>query len=328
MISQFPEIENFAIPLPITRENRQLARQFAAQQPIREKVEQVLLNTLAVLVVNDYLNMLGISTDLSNSDTWNPVMRLCSNVADLDIPGVGKLECRPMKSSASSCQIPMEVWDLRLGYVVVQIDDSLKKAAILGFTPQVTTEELAIANLRPPEELIDRLHEVQESRADNSLTNLGQWLNNIFETGWQTVESLLNPEQLEPAFGFRSSALLESDSTESSAVDSSVTRAKLIDLGVQSDRQVVLLVKINPQENRNIAVTLQVHPSPNNIYVPEALTLKVLESSEQVFLEAQARSRDNYLQLQFSGQPEEVFTVEIILDDIKFSETFQLGLTY
>ncbi|MDJ0576994.1 MAG: DUF1822 family protein [Xenococcaceae cyanobacterium MO_234.B1] len=325
MIPKPPKIENFAIPLPITGETRQIASQFAAQQPIREKAEQILLNTIAVSVVNNYLNMLGISTNLSNSDSWNPVMRLCNNVADLDIPGVGKLECRPIKSSASSCQIPMEVWDLRIGYVVVQIDDSLRKAAILGFSSQVTTKELALANLRPPEKLIDCLHEFKESIADNSLINLGQWLNNVFETGWQTVESLLTSQQLTPAFGFRRAELLEPNVSESEIANNRVSRAKLINLGLQfGKRNVVLLVEISPEEKGNIAVTLQVHPSSNDICLPKALELKVIESSDEVFMQAQARSRDKYIQLQFSGQSEEIFGVEIVLDGSKFSERFKL----
>ncbi len=252
-------------------------------------------------------------------------MQLCSNVADLEISGVGKLECRPITNSADSCHIPLEVRELRIGYVVVQLDDSFKKAAIVGFTPQVTTEELVIANLRPPEELIDRLHEVQESSADNSLINLGQWLNNIFETGWSAAESLLNPEQLIPAFGFRRAELLESNLSESEIAKNRVSKAKLINLGLYfGERNLVLLVEIDAEENGNISVTLQVHPSPNDIYLPEGLELKVLESSDEVFMEAQARSRDNYIQLQFSGQPKEVFRVEIILDSIKFSEKFKL----
>ena len=325
MSSQSPEIENLAVPLPITGEIRYIANHFAAQQSNKEKATQIFLNTIAVLVVNNYLKILGISTNLTKSDSWNPVMRLCNNVADLDILGVGKLECRPVISSASSCQIPMEVWDLRIGYVIVQIDDSLKKAAILGFTPQVTTEELVLTNLRPPEELIDRLHEVQALSADNALINLGQWFNNIFEAGWQTVESLLNPEQLTPAFGFRRAEVLESNTAKSERANNRVSRAKSINLGLQfGKRNLVLLVEINPQENGNIAVTLQVHPSSNEVYLPEGLELKVLEASNEVFMEAQARSRDNYIQLKFSGRPQEVFRTEIILDGIKFSEKFKL----
>ena len=319
------DIENIAVPLPITQESRRLAQQFAAQQHTTEKAEEVFLNTLAVLIVNNYLSMLSISTNLLNSDSWNPVMRVCSNVADLDILGIGKLECRPVKSSADSCQIPMEVWDLRIGYVVVQIDNLHKKAAILGFIAQIDSEELAINNLRPLEELIDRLHDLRELSLRNSLTNLSQWLNNIFAAGWQIAESILTPEQLSLAMGFRSSKLTETATSKLVEANYSVRRAKLINLGHQlSERSVVLLVELSQEENKNIAVTLQVHPSPNAHYLPEALELRVVDSTEVIVMQAQARSKDDFIQLQFRGQAEEDFGLQIVLADLCFSEKFKL----
>jgi len=41
---QSSNIENLAIPLPITESSRRIARQFAITQPTKEKAEQVLLN--------------------------------------------------------------------------------------------------------------------------------------------------------------------------------------------------------------------------------------------------------------------------------------------
>ena len=323
MITNFKssDIENFAIPLPITEASRQIASQFAATQPTKEKAEQVLLNTIAVKVVDNYLNMLDIATDLASSDSWNPIMQLCSNVADLNLPAIGTIECRPMKNSDTSCQIPRDVWDLRIGYLIVQIDEKLREAAILGFTSQVRTEEFKLANLQPPEVFIDRLHESKELVTDNSQTNLSQWFHNVIETGWQQVETLLTRKQLFPAYSFRHSEMSDSDSS----ADKTITRAKLIDLGVRlGDLDVVLLVELSPKANDNFAVTLQVYPQGNQIYLPEGLKLKVLEVSGAVFLESQARSHDNYIQLKFSGQKSEVFRVEIILDEMKFSEEFKL----
>jgi hypothetical protein len=324
MVANFQDIENIAIPLPITAETREIAGNFARQQADREKAKQVLHNTLAVLTVKNYLEMLGVATDLSNSDSWNPVMRACDNVADLHILDLGKLECRPLQSSDTSCHIPMEVWELRLGYVMVKIDDSLKKALLLGFIAQVASEEIAVADLQPIEALIDRLHDLRTLTANSSVINLGQWLDNIFTAGWSTVESLLYPEQLIPALRFRNveSADFNSEQPEST---NNVQRAKLINLGIQlKDRPVVLLIDITPEVNGSIAVTLQVHPSFNDAYLPETLILRVVESSGQVFMEAQARSRDNFIQLQFSGESKELFTVQIVLDDAELTEQFQI----
>lgn len=321
MISQFSETE-FAISLPITGENRKIASQFAARQPTRKKAKQVLLNTIAVSVVNNYLTMLDIATDLASSDSWNPVMQLCNDTADLQLPGVGILECRPIENSDLSCRIPLEVWDSRIGYVVVRIDDSLRRATILGFTPQVTAEELDLTCLRPPEALIDRIHELKTSIASNE-NNLSQWLDRLFTTGWEAVENLLAPEQLTPAWGFRSFTRKSTES-EPNNRNNRASRAKLIDLGLQlSDRQIVLLVEIQLEDSGN-AVTVQLHPSRKDLYLPEGLELKVLEASGEVFMRAQARSRDNYIQLLFSGQPGEIFDVQINLNDAEFTERFKL----
>ena len=325
MVDDFQDIEDVAISLPISAKNREIAYRFAARQATKQKAEQVLHNTLAVLTVQSYLKMLGIATDLRESDSWNPIMQTCDDVADLNILDLGKLECRPVRNSDTSCHIPMEVWDLRIGYVMVKIDRSLKQGALLGFVPEVVTEELAIADLKPVEALIDRLDHLKKSTVNSSLVNLEQWLNKIYTTGWLTVESLLNSEQLVPALKFRNARLSVENALELEKINNSIQRAKLIDLGIQfGDRQIVLLVEITPEDSGNIAVTLQVHPSQNSIYLPETLILQVIESSGEVFMQAQARSKDNFIQLQFSGQPQEYFTVRIILDDAKLTEQFQL----
>ena len=44
--------ENCAISLPITAQIRHIANQFAVRQPTKEKAEQILLNTIAVSIVN------------------------------------------------------------------------------------------------------------------------------------------------------------------------------------------------------------------------------------------------------------------------------------
>ena len=41
-------------------------------------------------------------------------MQLCENTADLEIVGIGKLECRPIVGTANSCYVPWEVRDLRI----------------------------------------------------------------------------------------------------------------------------------------------------------------------------------------------------------------------
>ena len=334
MINKIPDyLTEIALPLPIPEIARQTAQKFAAAQTTPEKAEQVKLNTLAVLVVNNYLNMLGVATDLTQSDSWNPVLQMCVDVADLEVTGVGKLECRPLKNITSACSIPEESLDLRIGYVIVAVDDSLRQANILGFVPNLSSQQIALNQLQAPEDLIDRIHELDTrespvatpSPLTEAVNNLSQWFDDIFTTGWETVESIFSSTQLAPAFSFRGVNTLakpesESDLTENRAV---LRRGKLINLGKQIDReQVVLLVELQAESDNKNDICLQLHPIGEQRYLPANIKLIVLDDSGAVFMEAQARSTDNYLQLKFTGVKGENFTLKVALNDALITEKF------
>ncbi len=286
-------------------------------------MEQVRLNTLAVWVVNYYLQMMGIPTDLKASDSWNPVVRLCANVADLAVTGLGSLECRPIRVHEQSCYIPPEVWSDRIGYVVVEFDERLREATVLGFAQTAETEYLLVSELQPLENLLDTLSQLKPVVAQTGVTSktvvLSQWLENVFETGWQTIESLLGLGQTDLAFSFRRADTQEPESQRPGGV----RRAKLIDLGMQlAGNSVALIIELRPESERKTDILLQVHPTGSQIYLPPLLQLIVIDESQEIFLEAQARSTDNYIQLQFRGQPGERFSVKVALDDISITENF------
>lgn len=322
------EIENFALSLPITQTARRIAQQFASGQPTPEKTEQVRLNTLAVCVVNDYLQMIGISTDPSVGDSWNPIVRLCADVADLEVTGVGRLECRPIARHQQTCYVPPEVWSDRIGYVVVQVDESSLEATVLGFARTANTETLPIRQLQPIEDLIDYISQPTQSAAVASSTavrgtraNLSQWLVNAFETGWQTVETLLNPAEPDLAFSFRSAESLVIADRE--LENAGTRRAKLVDLAMRlAGCPIALVVEVMPESKEKSIITIQVHPTGNQTYLPPLLQLTVVDEFGLTFLEAQARSADNYIQLQFSGLVGEQFSVKIDLGDASFGEDF------
>ena len=323
------ELDDFSLSLPITQTARRTAQQLASEQPTPEKAEQVRLNTLAVCAVNDYMQMMGISTNLEVSDSWNRVVRLCADVADLEITGIGRLECRPYSSSQATCYIPPEVWSDRVGYIVVQIDEASQEATVLGFTQAVAREELPISQLHPIDDLIDHLYPSVEPEPtltpapQKTRVNLSQWLVNIFERGWETVETLLAPAEPDLAFSFRSAPDLLM--TDSEVPDAGIRRAKLIDLGMQlAGYPVALVIELKPESDHKINVVLQVHPTGNQIYLPPLLQLTVIDESGLIFLEAQARSADNYIQLQFSGLPGEQFSVKVALGEASVLEDFVL----
>ncbi len=314
--------DDFTLRLPISPSAHIIAQQFANQQPNSEKAEQVRLNTLAVWVVNDYLEMMDIPTDLQASDSWNPVMRLCGNVADLEVPSVGRLECRPVHLHQQICSIPPETWEERVGYLVVQFDESLQEARLLGFIPSVATETLPLEQLQPLEAFIDHLWQLRQSPVI-SLVNLSQWFADIFETGWQTIESLWNVPELRPTYAFRSTETVQLNALN--RPESITKRAKLIDLGIQIlNKPVMLIVEISPENDQQTSIHLQLHATGNQIYLPPGVYLTVLDSSGTVFLEAQSRKSDNYIQLQFRGEPTEQFSVRVAMNDTSITEHFRI----
>ncbi|MBE9004174.1 DUF1822 family protein [Fortiea sp. LEGE XX443] len=312
-------VDDLGIKLPITQAAHTIAQQFANQQPNPTKAEQVRLNTLAVWVVNDYLQMMEIPTNLNVGDSWNPIMQLCTNVADLEISSVGRLECRPIKLPEQVCLMPPETWEDRVGYVVVQVDESLQEANLLGFIRSVDTELLPLHQLQPLEKLIDRIAHLKTSPIQ-TLINLSQWFIGQVDAGWETVESLRDLLESRPAYAFRGGVTTEESSNQPQAA---TKRAKLIDLGIQLVNQpLMLIVEISPEPNVQTSIRLQLHPTGNQIYLPEGLKLTVLDESGEVFLEAQARSADNYIQLQFRGEMQEQFSVGISLGDMSIKEHF------
>ena len=134
---------------------------------------------------------------------------LCVNVADLEVKGIGRLECRPLRADEQTCYIPPEVWSERIGYVVVQLDELFREATVLGFAQTAAFEQLPITQLQPLEDLLAHLNQLMQSPAVSTsvaegitLVNLSQWLKNVFDTGWQTVEALFGSAEASLAFQF------------------------------------------------------------------------------------------------------------------------------
>lgn len=304
------------IALPITQADRQTAHSFAQGQPNSAKAEQVYLNTLAVLVMQHYLDLLEIPTDLASSYSWNPVGRLCANVADLYLPHLGRLECRPLRDNARQCVIPPEVWTDRIGYVAVQIDPDCRQGTLLGFLA-IAVPSVTVTQLAPLDRLLQLLH---RSSSASPTIQLSQWFNQVFESGWQAMSDLLNPMPLSPAFRSRTPDQ-QADSLSSGATE--VQCAKLIDLGVRlGQAAVVLLVELQPETSDRISVHLRVYPANGNLYLPTGVQLVLLDAVGETASTVTAREADNYIQLRLIGQPGEAFGVTLALNQVSVTEQF------
>ncbi|WP_348241515.1 DUF1822 family protein [Leptolyngbya sp. DQ-M1] len=123
------------------------------------------------------------------------------------------------------------------------------------------------------------------------------------ETLWATVESLWKLDPGNPSAGVR--------------------QVKLIDLGMQiASQAVALAVALVRKENQQVGVLLQVYPPENEPYLPANLKLVLLNASGQALREVVARQSDVYIQLKFSGEPREAFSVRVELGAASITENF------
>ncbi|NER28849.1 MAG: DUF1822 family protein [Symploca sp. SIO1C4] len=170
MIAKTQALEDWSIPMPITESAQRIAKQFASEQPTQEKAQQVYLNTLAVCAVNNYLRIIGISTNLTVGDSWNKVMRLAVDVADLWVSNLGRLECRPVEPGSLNCHIPQEVRLDRIAYIIVEIDKQFTLATLLGFSPTAASE-LPINQLLTLESLPEHLNKSSQLKQEPWILN-------------------------------------------------------------------------------------------------------------------------------------------------------------
>lgn len=296
---ELAERGNFTAPLGV--KNHRQAEEFRKQQKTSQKGKQVYLNTLAVSAVEFYLKCMGIETDLAASDSFDPVMQTLMDVADLEVKKLGKLECRPVLPNQEFVEIPPEVWSDRIGYVAVQMIPSLKEATLLGFVEIARTEKLHLSELRSIEELPAHMSKVKP------LVKLNQWMDNIFDAGWEAVETLLQRQEPQLAFSFRKQHIVE--------------RGKEIEWEWTGDRM-ALLVGIDRESDAEMSISVEVHPMGGKTYLPDDLQLMVLET-EEILMQVVAKSSKN-LQCEFKGEPGESFQVKVGIGETSVAERFTI----
>jgi Protein of unknown function (DUF1822) len=305
--------------MPLTLKAHQTANQFRQQQSNSQKAKQVYLNTLAVQTVQTYLDWFGIPTDLTASDSWNPVMQPLMDTADLVIEG-GRLECRPVLQGESTCYVPPDVWQDRLGYVVVQLNADLTEATLLGFVASVTTTELALSELRSLEALLQFLQpssQPESIQPESPSQNLADWFQGLIEAGWQTLESLLGEQQ--PALSFRNTI------SSSSAEITFAERGKQLELSIPNGDQIVLIVGVTSVEGSThpteFSIGVKVCAIAPQTHLPPDLDVMVLDETDVTVMQAQSRNTE-MIQLKFRGTTGERFSLKITLGELSLIERF------
>ncbi|MEH1810719.1 DUF1822 family protein [Nostoc sp.] len=313
--------ETVCVKILLGQQAHAFARQFAIEQTKSQKGKQIYLNTLAVYAVHNYLKCLHIDTALEESDSWHPLKRVLFDVADLVLPNIGKLECRPVQPGETAISLPPEVMENRIGYVAVQFSEHLNEAQLLGFVKTVTnsaaSEQIPLVSLKPFSFLFDCIPDtvaLPALSANQIRVNLNQWFENLFENSWMPLKEVFGSID-DKKFALR---------TVSPSNRGSVERAKIIDMELRFGKEpLVLLVAIAPCLEDKLEILVQLHPMGDKTYLGSNVRMKLLSESGENIQEVVSRSNDNFIQLKrFRGYSGEGFNIQVSNGDFTIKEAF------
>lgn len=303
--------EDTGFTMMITTQDHITAQQFYNQHANAQKGKQVYLNTLAVRAVDRYLQYFGITSDFEQSASFDPITQQLLDTGALHIANLGDIECRPVLTNATSVFVPEEVHSDRLGYVVVQLDDQLETATLLGFMPEIAKEHVPLDALHPVEALLDVA--VPSAKV---VTQLSAWLKDTISSGWQRVEDIL--AQPSPVFAVRTPSSLLGSKLESE----DTVCGRLITLDPSDVANPLLLaVGVNPSEAEELGVWVKVVPAGSKKHLPYDLELKLLDEAGTSLMQAQSRETES-IGLKFTGALGDHFSVRIISMDNVHTEDF------
>ena len=302
-------IEPFTFAVPLSRKAHQRADDFRQQQLNAKRAKQVYLNTLSVYAVEFYLKCMGFEPDWKSSDSFDPMMQKFGDLADLNVKNLGKFECRPVLPNQQVVSIPLESWNRRRGYFAVQLNSTLTEANILGFIKQVSAEEVTFNELQSLDFFLKYASQIEKA------VKLNRWLESTFETGWETLETLLSSPKIAYRTGTKASDFLI---PLNSALG--VERIKKFNLEPTGER-VGLLVRVEPRTELEMGIEVELYPANHQAYLPQNLQLILADENGETVMQAEARSTKN-IQLKFSGEPGEIFSVKMFLGEMVIVETF------
>jgi hypothetical protein len=177
-----------AISFPLTELFRRQAKAYASQYFTEDTQQRIYLNTLAVLVADAYFRMLNFETNLAKPERWNAAKRLWNEANELEIVGLGNLECCVINTKQKYFFLLNKNLSNPLGYLFVEIASSEKSATLIGFLPashcETTDAEMSMSDLQSMDDLIDYLTLTQEF-AEKKIIYLRNWLNNVYEADWE-----------------------------------------------------------------------------------------------------------------------------------------------
>jgi hypothetical protein len=168
-----------------------------------------------------------------------------------------------------------------------------------------------------------RLRQVQRvAESEPTQINLGQWWQNIFESGWQSLDAFLIRDSVQVAVSFRHRRSQRNEETQVY-----VEGIKLIDLGIELNHQAVaLLVGLARETEERVGVRVQLYPVGETTILPPNIRVALLSQSGAILQEYQARIHDNLIQLKrFTCPVGKQFSIRVALGEFSITEKFAIA---
>ena len=170
---------------------------------------------------------------------------------------------------------------------------------------------------------VSTLEETKLLNLANISVHLSKWLEHEdrCENKWLPLASVFKGSLREDL----ASSIRNLESLTTNTLNNSLTtaeRGKIINLGIQAkEHQVALVICVKPGENGNIDILAQVYPI-DSLRVPAGLRLDIIDENEETFLQAEARTKDQLIQLNFCGKRGENFSIKLALGNDSITEYF------
>jgi hypothetical protein len=154
--------------------------------------------------------------------------------------------------------------------------------------------------------------------------NIGAWFDDIWQNNWQPLNNLISTVA---NYNEKLALRLATDTRSHNPNDAEVIAKRKASYEViLGENKVSLVQKIDKQSDGNHDILLQVYPTGENNYLPPNLDLIILDEKEELFLQATSRANDNWIQLQFQGEENEEFYVQLKLEENTFQEKYIIKL--
>ena len=215
---------------------------------------------------------------------------------------------------------------LAAGYVLDDLDEAekLQVEELLKSSPAMREQirqSMAIMGIlatdaepmMPPVGLKNKISSAFEEKTNpllqstkKKIIQLDNWLQQLFDEGWQAVTELLETPSVAPAFR-----------------NSGVEGTRIISLG-SDDTPIILIVRVRETSTCDRDIAVEILPELEHNYLPNNLQLILLDADGGTVMKANTRQENRNLKFDFSGSCGETFSVKLELFDSSFQETFLL----